>query len=728
MKYLELKISNQNVELNKLDEANISFDYWLEDPENFQSKKGSQSLDITVPATLQNDKVFNTFHNPQIQDLTNGQIFRNHRPCSIISEGQELLIGKSFLKSATHTDKPTSYKINCYGGNADWIIGLKETNLFDILKDIKFQFTKAAIEASWAYDGTDPLLPYVFAPVRYKDIMDNDANNDINYKPDYMKASLSAYWTIFKGFKSIGYRIESKFLDTSYFRRLVMPWTFGSFLGDLDIIKKSHGFWAQSIVHNTYTFGAFTGYMNAYVTNDFILPGYDANNDYTYIPGTFEERWEYRTNLDFGNLDAYFSWKLDHEWYAQYNSNLEVRVQWKKNGVMFDCGQGAYNGNGNLVVQTTAPVFGDTGGSDNKTFYAKVNVNPGDVVTVQIYVHQFLSKLGDVWTRLDVQGFTIDYFRIPIGGTVNFNNFNYLKKTKFLDCFSGFVDFFNLSIQTDNVNRVVYIEPTHPYSLTNNLAAKGGGYFDGKSFIDWNSKQDLKEESEISLYADNEREFLFKMKDDTQDGMLKNIQDKNVNTLGMGKYLFSERFKEGQKEFENRFFSPVIHYFHGVWSKLSAVRTQLVCLIPENISNTSKFNSENTFLPKLCYYKGLRTDAGHWIWDDEEKSEYPFMFAVNYNRGGENDPILSYSDEAIFQSITPQVFSVGKGLLKRFFWQRCSILQNGQFYKTNFYLNNYDAKNLLHREHKLVKGEKWELVKIEGYKANTEQSTACFLR
>lgn len=36
----------------------------------------------------------------------------------------------------------------------------------------------------------------------------------------------------------------------------------------------------------------------------------------------------------------------------------------------------------------------------------------------------------------------------------------------------------------------------------------------------------------------------------------------------------------------------------------------MICLVPENISNTSSSEAQNTFIPKTAYYKGLVTGGG----------------------------------------------------------------------------------------------------------------------
>lgn len=249
--YVRIQIGDYEVQVEDPEQLPISINYGLEDAEDFTKKTSGNALSLSIPATLMNDRAANTFRNPGIQDLTTGEVFRGNQKCIIESNGNELLTGKAFLTSATHTDKPGKYEFDLYGDNADWIIDLQEKTLYDLIKHITISFSRETIVASWAFDGTNEALPYVFAPIRYRNPMDEGFANlvmanpplikDYHMRAIYMKPSLSAYWILFWGFKSAGYRIESHFFNTEYFRRQVMPWAWGSFLSsegtNLDIHK-----------------------------------------------------------------------------------------------------------------------------------------------------------------------------------------------------------------------------------------------------------------------------------------------------------------------------------------------------------------------------------------------------------------------------------------------------------------------------------------------------------
>jgi hypothetical protein len=464
-------------------------------------------------------------------------------------------------------------------------------------------------------------------------------------------------------------------------------------------------------------------FWNLDVSNDSTDGMFDNNNDYHYDAVNKEMIFNYNPP-DFGNLEATFSMQVNLN--AKLNGNqssISAWVYWFKNGVKQSESQ---------LTKIGGTVIGGNQDINIKEVFFTSSIAAGDVISAKIFVAMYASKIGFASIEAEVLQFQLDYFRIPLGGTIDFANYTGFKKYKFLDFFRGIIDEYNFSIKTDPVNKVVYAEPTHAWSDNNDLTETSPGYF-VNDFVTWDGKEDLSKDWEMINYNDYERELTFTYKNDSNDGILKVIQDRNITTLAAGKYVFPDRFKSGKKNVENRFFAATMHYEVDQWKGLGTgvnqgVAPQMVCLIPENVSNTSNSESANTFEPKSCYYKGLVTGVGAWRFardtlfgDNGVRQEFPYMFAVNYKAGGENDPVLSYSDENINGVIA-------KGLLKRFYWQRLAIMRNGQWYNTWFRLKNIDVAGQLHREYKSYHGQRWELITITGYKPLSEGSTACLLR
>jgi hypothetical protein len=731
-KYLNIFIDDQLLDLKSIEDFSISISYRLEDPQDFQSKKSSEAFNVSVPATINNDRITNSFHNSSVEDMTSDNLFRSFRRAVIEANGYELLTGKALLTKAVHTNKPTEYEFSFFGNNGDWIIGLRESTLFDFLKHIQFSFTKQRIVESWQYDGTDESLPFVFAPCRFGTPMDDYfpsvglPQSDRNMKPEYMRPALSKYWILYWGFKSLGYKISSDFLDSEYFRRQVMPWTWGNFLYSEGTKLDTLDFLAKSTETVHMLNQDFTGFWDVKASNDSIDGAFDNNGVYEYSTLLKEMKWTYLPSFNYGSLEARFYINMPISGVATANSTVELRIQWFKNGVRI-INSISDNGNGTEVLILEAPsIAGRREFQGVKEDFFSAVVDPGDTISAKFYLHTFKSGTGIARIHMSVDAFELEFFRIPLGGVINFENYTGFKKHKFLDFLGGIVDEFNLQIQTDAVSKIVYMEPAHPYSLTNDFSVKTGGYFNGKH-LDWSQKQDLSKESTIELFSESERELYFSYKADNNDGVLKSVQDRNLNRVAVGKYVFPDRFKAGKKEVVNRFFSAVMHYDVKQWTGFGSAAgdyPQMITLIPENISNTSRDEAQNTFEPKSAYYKGLITNVG-WIFDGVVQADFPFMFAVNYREGGENDPILSYADESIGNPLPPVI---GKGLLRRFYHQRLAIMRNGQYYSTWFKLNNSDVTNFLHREHIILHGQRWELVEINNYKPLKEESTECLLR
>ncbi len=725
MKDVKLILDNEELDYDvSTNEFPISFDYALEDVYDFQVKKSSESFQVKVPGTLKNQKIFNTMNNLNITDMTSNQYFRNMRKIVVETNSMEVFKGSAVVsKVEMQHGKPKSFELDFYGNNSEWILPLKEVTIYDLYKHVKFIFNRSTITRSWMFDGRDESIPVVFAPVKYAGWLDPDTQTDKNYSVKSMKPSLSVYWILYWAFKSIGYKIESDFFDSNYGRRLVMPWTFGAFLTSDGTKYQIHKFLAKSAEELHFS-GDMNRLVNLNVLDNVDTGTFDNNNtvaggDYSFYEHTpsndYSMQWRYNTP-HYGALEVSFQLSLFYDYRLDNSSDFRLTAEFYKNGNLVK----SIN-----VRDDKAPTVGNSSGSDLSIHWFETTVNPGDLVECKIRLR--IRKTGTAKTArcdLKVEEYKISHFKIPTGGEIQFDSYLTLQKEKFIDLMRGLVDLFNLSIQTDPVKKIVCIEPSHAYSLNNEFNKTQGGYFKNIA-VDWTDKEDLSEISSIELYKDNARQFTFQFSDDTDDGALKIVQDRYKITLGAGKYVFNDRFKSEKKVYENRYFSPTMHYLVDDFKYITGISPQMICLVPENISNTSSSESENTFSPKIAYYKGISSSVGGWKFDSEMYPVFPYMFAVNYKPGGENDPILSYSDERIGDNTNSKV---GRGLLKRFFWPRLAIMDYGQWYITNIRLKNVDIVNWMHRERIHIDGNLYELINIKGYNPNTDDSCECTMR
>lgn len=326
----------------------------------------------------------------------------------------------------------------------------------------------------------------------------------------------------------------------------------------------------------------------------------------------------------------------------------------------------------------------------------------------------FDTLLGTAQLNITVEAFQLNYLRLTEGSVINLKNYSAFSNYKWLDLLRGEIDLFDLQINTDPVRREVYIEPTHAYEINGDDYE---GYYNRKQ-LDWSQRVDLSKENTLELFSDYERELDFTFKEDNADGGVKILEQRNGTTIGKAKYVLPERFKTEKKDKENRFYSAVVHYEHDKWKSITGVAPQLIALIPENVSDTSRREGETLFAPKRAWYKGRVTGVGGWRFNGVSLPTIPYMFAVNYKPGGENDPVLSYSDQLIAGKIAT-------GLLKKFFLQRMAIIRNGRRYNPVWVmLNNTDISNFLRRESVIIDGLEYLITQISDYDPIKVRSTA----
>lgn len=388
-----------------------------------------------------------------------------------------------------------------------------------------------------------------------------------------------------------------------------------------------------------------------------------------------------------------------------------------------------------------------------------LNNNPS-VLGVPSYTYnpvtqQFnLITPNSIWSPL-FSKMTMTGFLIQIGNQVNLKNYDAFRSVNVLDLLSGIVDAFNLEVQTDNINKVITIEPMFGSVLPTSEVIDG--YFLTNKIFDWTPKQDVSKSkgSKMNLFNGSNRQIDLTFKLDSSDGSqtiwaqrykgiyLNNrtytgsIYQNNINIdngiiagiPGCARYMLPNRFAKGNLQIQNRFFSVAMQTTFPCWKDLTiyGIIPQMLTIFTEDTSAESAISQ--SFTPKLAYYKGYFPAHPEWygafIWIGDPAlpnispiHSVPYMFSVNYGYNGASDPVLSYSDENIGGV---QV----KGLMSQFYLQRFAIMRNGQLYTTNIRLNLNDICNWEHQETIMINGTLYALIQIEGYNPLSDDSTPC---
>ena len=721
--YIQLKIAGNTIDIPQSRELPVSITYEIEDDQDFRQKKPGSALNVTVPATTNNSSKLNTLFNPGSEDTLPDDGFDKPMNVVLVGSGDELMKGKAFvLRAREQFGKPLNFDINIFGDNADWAIPNKELTLHDVVTEVTHVFNKTNIQASWAFDGTVITQDYVYAPVRYREPFGlPEEEPDVVCRPENMKPSLFIYPLLYRGFKLAGYKITSQFMDSEYFRRLVMPWTWDEFLYiKVDNLRCR----AKKTGSTVLVFGGTSGSINVLCNNDSTLGCFD--NGITLSPpvGCYNYdsigktmNWFYLSGIlpSPGTITASFSVRVRSSYQIPFPViTASVSVRWYINGVSIST---------ETIYTKTSGVLSGIAGSEEKTVtFLATGLVPGDTVSAE--VRATVGGGGATTVAIHDVEFKTNYFRAQQGTNINFKSHDGFKQWKWLDLLRGLVDSFNLQFNTDPITKTVVIEPTHPFTLQS--TGPQPGYYNG-NLVSWSGKRDLSKVSEVEVYQDYEKEVVMRMKDDPSDGLLKTLQDRKKVNVSAAKYVFPDRFKKGSKDIENRFFSSVVHYDAWHWAEITDVAPQLIILVPENINNTSNTESQNTLRPKLAYYKGLvdKGTYGGWDWDGDQTKDLPFLFAVNYRQDGQLDPVLTYCDQRVEDG--GGGYYKAFGLLRTFFLQRFAIMRHGKKYAAHFTLNNTDVVNQLHREFKTIDNQRYQLISINGYKPLLNESVMCRL-
>ncbi len=151
------------------------------------------------------------------------------KPCVVKVDSVPVLRGEIKVKNVITKPKGKEYVMQLIGDNSDWVkqietLYLNELTLFDsVTSQTDHTYNKATIEASWSgsYSGLDGASSYTY----FYPLINYGTWNDVSgvvvedMRPAvYIRAILDA------AFRSVGYTLNSTFLDSTDFKKLVFPY------------------------------------------------------------------------------------------------------------------------------------------------------------------------------------------------------------------------------------------------------------------------------------------------------------------------------------------------------------------------------------------------------------------------------------------------------------------------------------------------------------------------
>jgi len=106
----------------------LALTYLISDGRDLESRFGDFSKSFDVPATKNNNKLFDNIYNAKIDDTKN---IVGLKDCRILIDTIDFFKGKIQVKGNKQSSKPLSYSCTIFGGNYGWLSKIKNRNVCD---------------------------------------------------------------------------------------------------------------------------------------------------------------------------------------------------------------------------------------------------------------------------------------------------------------------------------------------------------------------------------------------------------------------------------------------------------------------------------------------------------------------------------------------------------------------------------------------------------------------
>ena len=671
--YKKLVIDGIIVDL-PVEDLPFSMQYSVE-KEGFISASGGKRS-ITLPSTKTNDALFEDWFRAATVNPGAGELkpfFFQIGGIRILS-GQAQLISAP-LASASYRFRGKGYKVDLYGNNADWFLKLEDKRI----KDLTFQnfiWNQIITISGWfnSYDAADD---YCTTLVKWKEWnLPGEVSIEEYTHALFIKTILQ------RALNSVGYTINSIFLDSDNFKRLILL---------VPPIEKYPQAFSEDYLNISYNQATPTALPASppivYTTLIYDVPVQIPNigpNPYNPATGvyTVQNSGFYQISASLQNVSGAL--------------NL-YRMQVLKNGVPI------YTTNANLV-----------GNNEFMNIEVLQQFVAGDTFQIQASAQNAgnvnfgnLTVIGEA--NLAFGGQWLWKYIIP-------------EQWKITDFIVGLQQMFNLRFESDTISKVVTIEPADDYyyqqlTPTPISGAIGPGFYQNSTERK-EPKTDLSKDAELYNETNQPQTTIFAYKSNDET-----VEDEEENEpLGFysAQYVLpNNRFNNRTETKENAFFAKTLCTNDDtIQGSNSPLVPQIPLIYPNNyLEDPTAIEADYNVEPRILYFAGIRPisiDGTHVVQFNIVDIQFPKAFMVNYQNSA--DWSISFADEQV------QGVSV-RGLLSSFWLQDFARKRVGKKLEFFYFWDKLGISNLSFREKFYLDGSLWILQEIDGFKPTTIQST-----
>tara|TARA_B100001778_G_C18605458_1_gene639560 strand:+ start:17718 stop:20030 length:2313 start_codon:yes stop_codon:yes gene_type:complete len=634
--------------------------------DNLKERTGTYTKTFKVPNTKNNANLLSSVDN--INSRKDYRDALNRKPCIILVNDNPIEKGFLQVSKVYNGFNLDSFELVFFGNNIDWVKGAADLNVNSIpftnseqtydlpsVKSINSDATNIANAKDFAY-------PYISRGGNQ-----NVPKLSVNdFTPCFFLEKI-----LLRGFNSLGYNINSTFLNTNSSKGLIC---------DLNSEMRVR----QSIIDDskvkatrTTDLDINTNYNPSNTTFKLVFDddstggNEDVNNVYNTTSGAYtaDSTGTYQINL---RLPHYITSGAFSTGYFYIDVKVGSSTDYLTTTLLTQF----------EVLSSLSPQL------FNETFEVKLQQN--DILSIHIYKFQFSSS----GANFQIGSYTINSInekpKISASRTLQIKEDDVFDVKdlipdglKLLDVLNDFTRMFNVYYWTDIKTKTVYFEPRDTFFKAQTEA------------IEWTDKLDIGNKYEVDYVSSYNRNIEFSYRDLDNDEWLKGWQDQNRRVYAQYKHQLPDRFKEGVTPVKLDLFSP--SYAHV---SIEAVSNEVEAFTSlkywdEYINEGIPTNRINGYNPRIFNYKnGGQTNADTslrkvYYTDNTNSVVIPYGIFEPYNNTyvgtGYN---LSFTDSINTNGTTQ------KGLFSTYYSKMLKNIEEGGRLIAYFNLSSTDIENL----------------------------------
>jgi len=692
-KYIRIKVADQELDFDP-NNLNLDLTFSITDKNDISNTQGSRSeRSVTLPASKQNKSVL--------------QNVKGLQTASIEVNGVPVLQGTAQRKEnkqrgGTYQLQDKKYNVAFFGNNAGWFTLLKDKFLGTGLNysDLVHDFDVVDIE-NGLFNVNASLQGYCYAVVKRTPFGGVSFVNAFECSPALYVAPL-----LTRIFNSVGYTIDSDFLESELAQSLILPVLlpekYNTAFSEeyLNISAEKTITTAASanaqIIYDNQTKTPPNAPFNPYIASDATFPSALLAGGTTYT-APYDGFYEASVSIVINNVTVIGT-----------QSPQLILVDGNGNGPV-----------GNVFIPTLTD-------ADRVIELSGIfQLNAGEKIAAGIINLATQYQYDITGGTFEVRGEALIKPNIPI-------DFKFLLQDWLItDFIKGVQHLFNLKFDTNDAARTVKIEPSDNWINTQPPATQDiqNGFYQGGTDI--TQRLDLSKDSRRINKVDVAESYLYKYRDPASDPTYEVLNvNEEIPVYGARYDLDTEVFNETTQDDENPFFAPTLHLLDTDIRAIDSDITPLVAIVWSNNYKESPNASEkvDTNSPRILIKPDplTRADVDGKIQFSSATDPFgipiiqvlnnPVAFAVNFNDQTGLEPSLSYSDVTVNNSVQ-------FGLFRRFYLTQYSRINQAVQLECYIKYNTLDILQLNFAQKVVINNQRYILQEVESWSPLTNTTT-----